>query len=393
MKLYSQQQFINIFVGTNSPTFAKFMQNARVTTSSGKIVALKQYAKEREIPTEDLKTLYQHILNRAEYLARFWVKSLRPIEPITINQKPMPKSALNNDSMPNYKNLIRNMHLLDILQNTKSGLENLPTFMHVLKRLYLEEIIDYKILTPSARHYMNEGRIGSVFSSFYFRASIMNPYLVYSICQKMLCETNQSPGTLRVFSPTLGWTSYAYGFMECPMVQEYVATDVIKSVCNKTREFCQQNYPQKKYKIFSEPSENLFKNRDFMKNYGCGSYFDAVFFSPPYYELELYPGQNQSTSAYTNYEDWLANYWTKTVELCYHVLKKGGRMCYILSSYGCSGSARCADNEFDILKDMNTICGQYFKKVGAFTMKNKNVHVTAGSHRETGERIMLFVKA
>jgi hypothetical protein len=386
--LYSQQQFLNIFVGTNSPTFAKFMQNAQVTTSTCKTVPLKIYAKEHTIPIEDLRTLYQHILNRNEYLARFWVKSLRPIDPITITEKPMAKTQLNNDKLPNYKNLIRNMHLLDILQNTKSGLENLPTYMDVLKNLYLKENIDYKILTPSARHYMNEGRIGSVFSSFYFRASIMNPYLVYSICQKMLCESNQPINSMRIFSPTMGWSSYAYGFMECPMVQEYVATDVINSVCTKTREFCQNIYPHKKSTIFCEPSENLLIHRKFNNKYNA--YFDAVFFSPPYYELELYPGQNQSTSAYSTYDDWLANYWTKTVELCHHVLKKGGRMCYILSSYGCSGSVRCTN--MDILKDMNAICGQYFKKVGAYTMQNKNVHVTSGSHRETGERIMLFVK-
>ena len=393
MKLYSQDQFLNIFVGTNSPTFAKFMQNARVMLGSSLLVPLKTYAKERQILEKDLRQLYEHILNRNEYLARFWVKSLRPIEPFTITEKPMTKIALNNDTLPNYKNLIRNIHLLDILQNTKSGLENLPTFMDVLTRLYLHEIIDYKILTPSARHYMNEGRIGSVFSSFYFRASIMNPYLVFSICQKMLCDkvtVNKNETGMRVFSPTLGWTSYAYGFLECPMVGEYVATDVIEDVCKKTGDFCKQNYPLKKSTIFCQPSENLFKNPAFMAKYHA--YFDVVFFSPPYYELELYPGAKQSTNAYKTYEDWLIKYWAATVQLCNHILKKGGRMCYILSSYGCSGSARCADNDFDILKDMNDVCGQYFKKVGAYKMKNKNVHVTAESHRDTGERIMLFVK-
>jgi hypothetical protein len=389
MKLYSQDQFLKLFVGTNSPTFSKFIQHARVMLGSGTLVPLKTYAKERKIPTDDLLMLYEHILNRNEYLARFWVKSLRPIEPFTITEKPMVKTALNNDVLPNYKNLIRNMHMLDILKNTKSGLENLPTYFDVLKRLYLEEIIDYKILTPSARHYMNEGRIGSVFSSFYFRASIMNPYLVYSICQKMLLK-DKNETNMRIFSPTLGWTSYAYGFLECPMVAEYVATDVIKGVCKLSQDFCQQNYPKKKTAIYCEPSENLLKNRAFMAKYDA--YFDVVFFSPPYYELEMYPGANQSTSAYRTYEDWLAKYWAATVQLCHRVLKKGGRMCYILSSYGCSGSHRCADNDFDILKDMNEVCGQYFKKVGAYTMKNKNVHVTAESHRDTGERIMLFVK-
>ena len=195
----------------------------------------------------------------------------------------------------------------------------------------------------------------------------------------------------RVFSPTLGWTSYAYGFLECPMVTEYVATDVIENVCRKTREFCQQNYSYKKTQIYCEPSENLYENRAFMKKYS--THFDIVFFSPPYYELELYPGKDQSTAMYTSYEEWLANYWAITVELCWHVLKKGGRMCYILSSYGCSGSAKCANSEIDILKDMNAIVAQKFGNKGmAIKMKNKNVHVTAGSHRETGERIMIFVK-
>ena len=120
MKLYSQQQFINIFVGTNSPTFAKFMQNARVMLGSGTLVSLKNYAKERQILEKDLRQLYDHILNRNEYLARFWVKSLRPIEPIVITEKPMAKTSLNNDTMPNYKNLIHECYVyipLNILNN------------------------------------------------------------------------------------------------------------------------------------------------------------------------------------------------------------------------------------------------------------------------------------
>jgi len=365
------------------------MKNANVMLGTGKLVPLQIYAKDHEIPTHDLQVLYYHIIERNEYLERFYNKSLRPILPLTISETPMTKTNMNNDILPNYKNIIRNMHMRDILQNTKSGLENLPSFMDVLLLLYKKEVIDYKILTPSARHYTNEGRIGSVFSSFYFRASIMNPYLVFSLCQKILC--NKENMNMRVFSPTLGWSSYAYGFLECPMVTEYVATDVIEDVCRKTREFCQQNYSYKKTQIYCEPSENLYKNRAFMKKYA--GYFDVVFFSPPYYELELYPGKEQSTTIYKSYEEWLANYWAITVELCWHVLKKGGKMCYILSSYGCSGSAKCNNNDFDILKDMNAVVVQRFEQKGvAMKMKNKNVHVTAGSHRETGERIMIFVR-
>jgi hypothetical protein len=350
---------------------------------------LKIYAKERNIPVGDLKLLYENIINRNEYLSRFYVKSLRPIIPMNIREKPMPKTAMNNDTSPNYKNIIRNLHLLDILKNTKSGLENLPTFMDVLQNLYLEELIDYKILTPSARHYMNEGRLGSVFSSFYFRASIMNPYLVYSLCQKVLWD-KENPG-MRIFSPTLGWSSYAYGFMECPMVAEYIATDVIPNVCKKSLQFCQQNYPEKKTRIYCQPSETLCKDAEFMTTYAA--YFDAVFFSPPYYELEMYPGKNQSTVVYKTYDEWLEKYWEATVKLCHHVLKRGGKMCYILSSYGCSGSAKCSQTDgVNILKDMNEISARFFRKIATIPMKNKNVHVTSGSHRETGEQIMVYIR-
>jgi hypothetical protein len=69
-------------------------------------------------------------------------------------------------------------------------------------------------------------------------------------------------------------------------------------------------------------------------------------------------------------------------------------MCYILSSYGCSGSNKCVNNEFDILKDMTAVSSKIFgKAVNSLIMKNKNVNITAGSHRETGERIMVFIKS
>lgn len=46
----------------------------------------------------------------------------------------------------------------------------------------------------------------------------------------------------------------------------------------------------------------------------------------------------------------------------------------------------------NILKDMNKIARTMFKTKGTISMFNKNVHVTAGSHRETSEKIMMFTK-
>ena len=191
------------------------------------------------------------------------------------------------------------MFYKDILEKTKSGLENNPTYMQVLADFYLHNIIDYKILTPSALHYIKQGRIGSVFSSYYFRASIMNPYLVYSLNHSLLKGT-------KIFTPTMGWGSYCYGFLECPYVSEYVGTDVISNVCKKTQQFADTFYPSKTTTIYCEPSEDLAKNYNFKKKYR--EHFDVVFFSPPYFRLELYSGGKQSTSRYKSYDEWLDKY-------------------------------------------------------------------------------------
>ena len=372
------QDFLDIFKSKNtSDTFDKFYNKAQVKSGS-KLTKLSEYVKTKGIDMNDIKLLYELIQNRNEYLTRFYNMSLRITEPKIHNVlAPMKINELDNNKNPLYKNVIRSMHMMDILQNTKSGIENIPTYMDVLKDLYLKNIIDYKILTPSSLFYMKNGRLGSVFSSYYFRASIMNPYLVYSLNHRVLKGT-------KIFTPTLGWTSYCYGFLECPLVNEYVGTDVIKSVCDKTRTFAKENYKDKLVDIYCKPSEDLLKLTKFANKYR--EHFDVVFFSPPYYRLELYEGKDQSTSKYKTYEDWLSKYWEKTIQLCDYVLEKGGKLCYIVSGYGSDKTT----NNLGLVDDMNKITKKYFTYKRTLPMYNKNVHVT--KHKETGEQIVIFTK-
>lgn len=380
MKEYvSLKEFLDIFKSpTINENFDKFYVKATVK-SGNKLTKLSDYVKSKNIDMNDIRVLHKHINKRDEYLTRFYTMSLRINEPKIHNVlSPMKINELDNNKQPLCKNIIRSMHMIDILQNTKSGIENIPTYMDVLKDLYLRNIIDYKILTPSSLFYMKNGRLGSVFSSYYFRASIMNPYLVYSLNHRLLKGT-------KIFTPTLGWTSYCYGFMECPMVTEYVGTDVIKSVCDKTSKFARENYKDKQIDIYCKPSEDLMKIPQFVKKYR--EHFDVVFFSPPYYRLELYEGKNQSTSKYKTYEDWLDKYWEKTIQLCEYVLQPGGRLCYIVSGYG---SDKTKTNNLSLVEDMNKITKKYFTYKRTLPMYNKNVHVT--THKETGEQIILFTK-
>ena len=116
------------------------------------------------------------------------------------------------------------------------------------------------------------------------------------------------------------------------------------------------------------------------------SYFDVVFFSPPYYELELYDSKQQSTDKYKTYEEWLEKYWEATIQLSHYVLAPKGKMCYILSGYGSQNTR----DSYDLLKDMNAITKKYFTMKSQQPMYNKDVHVT--KHKEAAERIMIFEK-
>lgn len=367
----NESQFLNMFKDDHK-TFIEFIDTAFVKTNR-RLISLREYMITKNIDDMNLHHLFLHVDFKNIYLKNFYKTSLCVNHDISIKDAPM-VGNFNNNKLVKYKNIIRNMHINEILKETCSGFNNNPSYLVTLENLYNRNIIDYKLLTPSAMHYISKNKIGGVFSSFYFRASIMNPYLVYSLNESLLKGT-------KIFTPTLGWSSYCYGFLECPNVVEYVGTDVIESVCDKTQYFADMMYPNKSTDIFTCPSEKLLSNIGFRSQYL--NHFDVVFFSPPYYKLEMYSGMDQSTEIYASYEQWLSKYWEPTIQLCYEVLQAKGRLCYILSGYG-------KNLEYDLVTDMNNIALKYFTMKMMIPMQNKNVHVT--NHRETGEKIVIFEK-
>ena len=369
--------FINYISPAKAVSFNDFLQTYKVRVGKN-LIPLKSYSEKKNIKTENLLLLFNDITNIKSYLERFYNMSLL-IKDKNVHfgehYEPMKINRINNNQEPLLKNLIRNLHYKHILEKTKSGIENVPTYMDVLKELLQDKIIDYKILTPSSLYYIQKRRFGSVLSSYYFRASILSPYVLYSLNENLLKGS-------KIFTPTLGWSSYAYGFLESKMTKEYVGTDVIPEVCKKTNQLITDLYPSIKKDIYCKPSEDLAKSKRFIKKYE--NHFDVIFFSPPYYKLELYEGENQSTTRYKTYHEWLEKYWEATIKLCKKVLAKNGKLCYIISGYGSSNTRE----QFDLIQDMNKVTTKYFQQIHDFPMYNKNVHVT--THKEPSERILVF---
>ena len=140
-----------------------------------------------------------------------------------------------------------------------------------------------------------------------------------------------------------------------------------------------------KVDIYCKGSEILAKNAAFRRKYA--GHFDTVFFSPPYYELEMYAGDAQSVRKYKTYPEWLEGYWRPTVELCHHVLVKGGgatnhtglgKMCFIISDY----------EGHSLVKDMKAIAVEEgFRFLKKIPMLNKQVNYR---EKDRGEQILFF---
>jgi hypothetical protein len=371
MRFLSLAQF-QYYLAAKDSDYKTFVLEARVRLWNGTIVPLSKYrAENKHIKAADLRNLHDHITTHCEYLTKFYNRSLQITDMLNPDTKPMALAAINNSSEQRYKNLVRNMFWREILRDTQNYLRS-KSFLEVLEDLYKHNIINHQLLAPAALRHIAEGDIGKIMSFNYFRASIMNPYVVYSLQRKVFKSR-------RVFTPTLGWGSYFHGFV-AGGVAEYVGVDVMPNVCKKLTEYAAEYHPEIKTQILCQPSESLLQTPQFMRAYH--QYFDTVFCSPPYFRLELYNGGKQSTNEYPTYQSWLEGYWRATVRVCMHVLLPGGTMCYILGNY------RDGSTNYNLVEDMGKIMVEEgFKYKRMIPMQNVNK-----KHDADIEKIVFFVK-
>jgi len=365
----SKNEWLKLFKFKNI-SYNTFLNTYKVKYSQSNKL-LKNISKEKKLKKDDLETLYFYfVINKKTYLENFFEKSLNIDYDYDLTK--IKNLSLNNAVNSRYKNLIRNIYYKDLLFYTQTNIKGLRPFLEVIIDLFNNKLIDYKLITPCAISMMKKNIFSSILSGFYFRSSILNPSVIYTLSKKYLKGS-------KVFTPTLGWSSYMYGFLSDSKITHYVGTDVLKNVCSNTKKLSKKMFPDKTVDIYCSQSELLDKNKIFMSKYR--NFFDIIFFSPPYYKLELYRGAKQSTVLYDSYDIWLEKYWEETIKLCKKVLKKNSTLVYIISGY---------DKNKDMNKDMNNITKKYFKYKKKYYLNNTNVNFT--DHKKANEVIYIFNK-
>jgi hypothetical protein len=165
------------------------------------------------------------------------------------------------------------------------------------------------------------------------RASIFNPATYKGILDELF-----SGDTL--FAPVMGWNSYQLAFYNSKFTN-FIATDVIPDVVDngtllhtEYQKYCDNSLfliPEKNVELYLCPSEQLDQRHGFIEKYKNS--VDAVLLSPPYFDLELYPSDDQSFSSFPDYDAWLKGYWEETVKLAKAVMKPGARFGFVISNY------------------------------------------------------------
>jgi hypothetical protein len=222
------------------------------------------------------------------------------------------------------------------------------------------------------------------------RPSTFNPATYRSILDELFTGK-------KLFAPVMGWNAYQLAFYSSKFT-EFVATDVIPNVVNNGN-LLQQEYlnyaeaspwelPEKNIELYLCPSEQLEQQHDFVNKHKDS--VDAVLFSPPYFDLEIYDSEDQSFTNYPDYNVWLEKYWATTVELCSRVMKPGAKFGFVISNY-----VNKHKQMTTISQDMKQVADRYLKFSDHYKVQWSAIASSRQSHKTRSgnyEDLWLFVK-
>ena len=199
-------------------------------------------------------------------------------------------------------------------------------------------------------------KVWSAFMMGCNKPSIFNPHTYYSILKE--CFEGEI-----LFAPVMGWNSYQIGFYNSNF-KHFISTDVIPSTVSNC-DILHEEYLNSFSSLFDEPktidtylcpSEKL--GNEFINKYE--NKIDAILFSPPYFDLEVYQEGEQSISSFPTYNEWLKGYWEETIKLCKNVMSPNARLGFVISNY--RGNINFCD-------DMCEVVSKYLNHVETYQVK------------------------
>ena len=317
-----------------------------------------------------LEKLYDMLVTNAKESLREWFGRYAGLKHDMKFYLELPKgNSLVDDtfigiSHSKYGRLSKNLNFENFYNTKKLYANDSEYVLGLLKAMYERFHIRNSLACPAFFDHICkiEDSYAQVWTDFMMganKASVFNPYTYKSIL-----DTVFEGDTL--FAPVMGWNSYQQAFYNSKFTH-FVSTDVMPNVVNNGK-WLQEQYdtkpksPLEDFIDFGDstktsdlylcPSEELNKQHNFIAKYE--NKVDAVLFSPPYFDLEIYPSDDQSFESYPNYEDWLVGYWEETVKLCKAVMKPNAKFGFVISNYRTKGK-----EERTISQDMKAVAERH----------------------------------
>ena len=376
MITYNYDEFMaDCFGEYTKPTLEEFRYESEQTYTADRL-SLYEYSlklSEDDIRHSDFdswsQTLYTGFIENFEYMMRIWFEKHIAVKDmdnfLRFNVQRTSNKIENGYVIDGRKEitsgrLLRNISYKGIYRDTgKSNSSEKCSLLDTFTGLAKNKFNISCLLTPKVAEFISQGRYDDFFAILRGtsnRASIFNPYTYSWILNNIF------PDGKKLLSPVMSWCSPVIGLANSSY-DEMVAIDVIPEVVEKSRllheysEGLRNGFfvdDSKTAEFYCCPSEQLDNRHNFSEKYA--EHFDTVFFSPPYYDLEVYTGGEQSHESFQTYEQWLDGYWRPTVELCYRCLKPGASFSFVIvHDYGPAGK------KTPISDDMKRIACEYFE--------------------------------
>jgi hypothetical protein len=354
--IFTEQDFLNQF---NLPTitFNDFCNNIQVLDvmdRSGAFVVRSDLDTfvNRVSKKDDRKQrltlykqkLYQILVTDAKQTLTAWFKRYGELKESVDYYFDIPDSKiLDNDvfagrTNSKYGKICKNINFVNFY-NTKKLYTNDSEYTFGLMRVMFEDFrVRNSLVGPAFFDHICKynGDSSQFWLDFMIganRASIFNPATYKGILDEVFTGDT-------LFAPVMGWNSYQIAFYNSKF-KNFIATDVIPDVVTNGNLLHTEykNYQDKSLFVQDEktvdlylcPSEKLDQRHKFVEKYKDS--VDAVLFSPPYFDLELYPSDDQSFNSFPDYQSWLTGYWEETVKLCAKVMKPGAKFGFVISNY------------------------------------------------------------